>query len=1162
VRIVRLDLKAFGSFTGASLDFSGGAPGGLHVVYGPNEAGKSTALRAVRDLLYGFEHRTPDAHLHRSEDLRIGGLLEGAGRTLYVQRIKRRKDSLLDEQGSPLDDALLRKLLSGVDRETFTRSFGLDHQELEEHGERLLRGESSVGETLFDAGAGGVDVRRLLETLRLEQEKLYRPRTGKQEINRLLEQHAAARSRLKDELLLPESFNEQVEKLAAARAELAELAARIEAARAERHRLLDLRKALPALQRRAEYLTELAALGDVVFVSEAAAKRRELAESRAVVARANIARLEEESERRARRLAQLEVPHALLGIGEARVTHLADAPGRTRKAREDLPRREAELVALKTEARASLRRLGRGDTEVGAEDVRLSASERGTIRELSTAWQKLEELRRGAAQRRTETQREIDERKARLLRLPPAGNVNALARVASLSRSFGDVETKVLDLAAKQAELVALAEAGRAELRPPCPTLASLRALPVPSLETLERFAEETALLTARETALGEAKRRLAAQAVEARLALQRIQAAGDVPRESDLATARSERTSALESVLGAWRSGAPFAENAAVSARERAEYADHLADRLRREADRVAALAHALLDVELAAAHEQRLADEHAELARSRATLKAEYSAAWRESGLTPLPPAEMRAWLVRRARVLEQSAQARALDAELELARSQRTQLDGAVSSVLGDAAPGDPLPHRVERCAALQAEQTRLTSERAELERTLDTLSARLAHETREVERTEEALEAWRAAWADAVRPLGAGAETPPVAALEMLEEITALAETLKGIEGLERRVKGIRRDEAELAAEVGELAREHGIPFDAKAPDAAAEAIVARYRSGQSARDERARIEADSAERDEHLALERAALAEAERELSLLAREVNASSPAELPALEAKSKRARELEAHLLDLEAALVDQSGGRSVAVLVAEASGEDAPRLSARLEALGRELEELEEARNRAQDRAASIQAGQREQSDALGAEAAQEEQTLGAALAERVGRYTTLRVATTLLERAIERYRLENQGPILKRAGELFPRLTDEGYVTLRVGRDERGIVAVRADGSELAPDALSTGTRYQLYLALRLASVERFVAGAEPLPLVLDDVTIHVDDARKARTFEVLAEVSSRVQVLFFTHSARDAELARTGTKGTAYLHELVRSPLREEPQISTI
>jgi uncharacterized protein YhaN len=1161
VRLVRLELKAFGPFTGASLDFSAGAPGGLHVVFGPNEAGKSTALRAVRDLLYGFEHRTPDAHLHRSEDLRIGGLLEGASGTLYVQRVKRRKDSLLDEHGAPLDDALLRKLLSGVDRETFTRSFGLDHQELEAHGERLLRGESSVGETLFDAGAGGVDVRRLLETLKSEQEKLYRPRTGKQEINRLLEQHAAARSRLKDELLLPESFQEQVEKLAAARAELGELSQRIEAARAERHRLLDLRKALPALQRRAEYLNELGALGDVVFVSEAAAKRREQAESRAVVARANIARLEDESARWARRLLELEVPHALLGIGEARVTHLADAPGRTRKAREDLPRREAELVALKTEARATLRRLGRGDAEVGAEDVRLSASERAKIRELSTAWQKLEELRRGALQRRTETQRELDERRARLTRLPPAANVDALARVAALSRSFGDVEAKVRDLASKRAELVALAEAGRAELRPPCASLEALRALPVPSLETLERHAEQAAALGAREASLGEAKRRLAEQGVEARLALQRIQAAGDVPRESDLAAARVERALALDGVVTAWRTGSPFEDRSATLARERSEHADHLADRLRREADRVAALGHALADVELVAAHEQRLADEQRELARARDAEHAEYLEAWRESGLAPLPPVEMRAWLLRRARVLEHSAQARALEPELELAGNQRAQLETAVSSVLG-AAPGDVLAHRVERCAELQAEQTRLTSERAELERALDGLTARLLHETREVERADEALEAWRAAWTCAVGPLGAGPETLPVAALEMLEEITALAETLKGIEGLERRVKGIRRDEAELAAEVGELAREHGIPFDAKAPDAAAEALVARYRRGQSARDERARIEADSAERDERLAAERAALAEAERALAELAREVRAESPAELPALEAKSKRARELEAHLLDLEAALVDQSGGRSVAKLVAEAEGEDAPRLSARLEALGRELEELEEARDRAQALAASIQAGQREQSDAQGAEAAQEEQTLGAALGERVERYTTLRVATALLERAIERYRLENQGPILKRAGELFPALTDEGYVTLRVGRDDRGIVAVRADGSELAPDALSTGTRYQLYLALRLASVERFVAGAEPLPLVLDDVTIHVDDARKARTFAVLAEVAKRVQVLFFTHSARDAELARGAAGGAAHLHELARTPLREEPRLSTI
>ncbi len=127
MRLARLDLRAFGPFTGVSLDLSAGAPGGLHVVFGLNEAGKSSALRAVRDLLYGFEHRTGDAHLHRSEDLRLGGLLEGPEGLMYIQRVKRRKDSLLDEHDAPLDEARLRKFLGGVDRDTFTRSFGLGH---------------------------------------------------------------------------------------------------------------------------------------------------------------------------------------------------------------------------------------------------------------------------------------------------------------------------------------------------------------------------------------------------------------------------------------------------------------------------------------------------------------------------------------------------------------------------------------------------------------------------------------------------------------------------------------------------------------------------------------------------------------------------------------------------------------------------------------------------------------------------------------------------------------------------------------------------------------------------------------------------------------------------------------------------------------------------
>ena len=49
MKILRLDLIAFGPFTETSLAFHGHTPG-FHLVYGRNEAGKSSALRALRHI--------------------------------------------------------------------------------------------------------------------------------------------------------------------------------------------------------------------------------------------------------------------------------------------------------------------------------------------------------------------------------------------------------------------------------------------------------------------------------------------------------------------------------------------------------------------------------------------------------------------------------------------------------------------------------------------------------------------------------------------------------------------------------------------------------------------------------------------------------------------------------------------------------------------------------------------------------------------------------------------------------------------------------------------------------------------------------------------------------------------------------------------------------
>ncbi len=65
------------------------------------------------------------------------------------------------------------------------------------------------------------------------------------------------------------------------------------------------------------------------------------------------------------------------------------------------------------------------------------------------------------------------------------------------------------------------------------------------------------------------------------------------------------------------------------------------------------------------------------------------------------------------------------------------------------------------------------------------------------------------------------------------------------------------------------------------------------------------------------------------------------------------------------------------------------------------------------------------------------------------------------------------------------------------------------------------------MSEGTRDLLYLALRVAAVEDTVAAGARLPFLADDLFVNYDDERARAGFEVLAELATRTQVLFFTH-----------------------------------
>ena len=73
MRIERLDLIRYGAFTDRSLVLAP-AVCDMQIVFGPNEAGKSTARAALEDLLFGIEERSPyGGFLHVYSALRLAG---------------------------------------------------------------------------------------------------------------------------------------------------------------------------------------------------------------------------------------------------------------------------------------------------------------------------------------------------------------------------------------------------------------------------------------------------------------------------------------------------------------------------------------------------------------------------------------------------------------------------------------------------------------------------------------------------------------------------------------------------------------------------------------------------------------------------------------------------------------------------------------------------------------------------------------------------------------------------------------------------------------------------------------------------------------------------------------------------------------------------------
>ncbi|MDH3661465.1 MAG: AAA family ATPase, partial [Alphaproteobacteria bacterium] len=190
MRLRRLDLTRYGHFTDFSVDFGErpSAKPDLHIIYGPNEAGKSTILSGILDLLFGIERHSDYDFLHDYRSMRIDAALEIAGATHEFARVKKDQGSLLGDGDLPVSEAVLTSCLGAIDRQSYRSMFSLDDDTLEDGGDSILRSEGDLGRLLFSATSGLSELSGQLDRLKEEADAFFRPRARATQLKDLKEQ--------------------------------------------------------------------------------------------------------------------------------------------------------------------------------------------------------------------------------------------------------------------------------------------------------------------------------------------------------------------------------------------------------------------------------------------------------------------------------------------------------------------------------------------------------------------------------------------------------------------------------------------------------------------------------------------------------------------------------------------------------------------------------------------------------------------------------------------------------------------------------------------------------------------------------------------------------------------------------------------------------------
>ncbi len=1161
MRLARFDLIRYGRFTGQVLELLAGETD-FHLVFGPNEAGKSTALAGIGDCLFGVPARSPYDFLHEYKDMRLGAVLDDGAASLEIFRRKGAKNTLLAADGAPVagGESALARYLGGADRAFFERMFGMDHARLRAGGQEILEGDSDVGRMLFSAGAGIVGLREHLRRLDGEADALWAPKKAAHRKYYVGDdKRKDAQKSLRKYILTADAWRDLKRSCEKAESDCAGIDDEIAKTKIELGQLGRIRRVLHEVRGMQELDRRLSGLQDAVSLPETAADLVDKFGREDAQAAARIGALRDECERALKGLEGLAFDDALVRRA-ADIRRLHERRIVILQQKEDLPRRQAEREAEEEELRASAAKIGWRDVDPAALAERIPPA--AGIAAVNALLGRVGALRANVESGRDELWKSRETHgglKERLDAMGRPGDASRLAPVVGAIRQRGDLAGRMraaeaaLEAAERQANdrLAALHPGGIGEtalVGMAAPARASVQDYRDREQDWKRRLREaEEALAASRRESQAAAAARGRVLRTERVVTLEELDRART--RRDDLwslvklrhvegklvpADRRCGFEEELENLAGAFEPAVAGADELADRRFDRAEAAGRLA-----EIDRK--LGELEMRVEQHSEDVGRLKGEGGQLA-------GEWAALWAAAPFEPLSADAMLTWLEAREEVLRAIEARKDAEAQLKHARGDADEAREALLRELAAlgidraALEGDGLDLVTERAEA----ETRLRKEaadsRSRLERDIGNADGEARRRERDLEQAEAKLDAWREDWEAAVGAVGLGRETEPDTVGALLEVVRSMREAASRIRSLQRdRIDKIYRDMAGFDRAVGEAVGDLAPDLADRLSEDAVLELEARLERAEEARKALKSGKARVKELSDEIAKIEDKRRQSAASIAHLKAQAGVGTDEALKIAIERSDSLRVLERNRRGILDRLERDGDGKSPKELAAECDGADMDDIVARQEKAQANLDDLHQRRNGAE-------AERRRAREALfevvhggdaAAQAAGEKQEALAEMRDAAGRYVRTRTAALLLQWAIDRYRREKQAPLLSRASVLFSRLTGGSFARLQVGFDEKDkarLEGVRPSEEHVPVSGLSAGTADQLYLALRVAAIEDYLERANALPFIADDLFINFDDERAAAGVAMLEELSRKTQVLFFTHHSHLVDIAR--------------------------